>query len=199
MSIEQRAIGLNFSPLMARFVTGGDLERWTKIAAAIISEVARRTDSQVYLIPHVTNLDSNDHTFMQGALSLIPGKNENITLVPHTYNAAETKWIISRMALFAGARMHSTIAALTSGVPTLSFAYSIKARGINQDIFGHTDYCMEPNDLDAEVVSGRILSMLDKTTEIKRELTERIPGFQRAALNAGMKLKQLIEENRYAR
>jgi polysaccharide pyruvyl transferase WcaK-like protein len=99
------------------------------------------------------------------------------------------------MVLFAGARMHSTIAALSSGVPTLSFAYSIKARGINQDLFGHTDYCLEPNDLDAEDVSNRITSMLDKTTAIRRDLTERLPRVQRAALNAGMELKQLIGVN----
>lgn len=195
MSIEEGAIGLNFSPMMAEFVTGNDLKLWTKVVAAIISEVARRTESHVYLIPHVTNSNSNDHTFMQRALSLTPGENENIILVPPTYNAAETKWIISRMVLFAGARTHSTIAALSSGVPTLSFAYSIKAQGINRDIFGHTDYCLEPTDLKAKVVSSRITSMLDEITKIRRNLKERTPEVQRAALNAGMILKQLIGEN----
>jgi polysaccharide pyruvyl transferase WcaK-like protein len=190
MSIDQGAIGLNFSPLMADFVTGGDLERWTKIVAEIIAEVARITESQIYLIPHVTN----DNAFMQRALSLIPGENEKITLVPTSCNAAETKWIISRMELFAGARTHSTIAALSSGVPTLSFAYSIKAQGINRDIFGHADYCLGPTDLNAEVVSCRILSMLGETTAIRRDLTKRIPEVQRAALNAGMDLKRLIRE-----
>ncbi len=57
---------------------------------------------------------------------------------------------------------HSTIAALSSGVPTLSFAYSIKAQGINRDIFGHTDYCMGAADLNAEAVAARVISMLDE-------------------------------------
>jgi len=68
-----------------------------------------------YLIPHVTNPTSNDYAFMQRALSQIKDRNSNIILVPPDYNAAETKWIISRMTLFAGARTHSTIAALSSG------------------------------------------------------------------------------------
>jgi len=195
MPIEEGAIGLNLSPMMANYVTGGDLERWTDMAAAIIAEVARTTERQIYLIPHVTNPDSNDHTFMQGALSLIPGKNDNIILVSPRFTATETKWIISQMALFAGARTHATIAALSSDVPTLSFAYSIKAQGINRDIFGHARYCLDPVDLDAKGVTDRVISMLDQETSIRMDLCERIPVIQRSALHAGKELKQIIGEN----
>jgi len=98
------------------------------------------------------------------------------------------------MTLFAGSRTHSTIAALSSGVPTLSFAYSIKAQGINRDIFDHTEYCLHPEGMKAEVVSNHILSMLDEITTIRRFLQERIPEVQRDALNAGIILKLLIDE-----
>jgi colanic acid/amylovoran biosynthesis protein len=164
--IDKGAIGLNLSPLMATFITGGDMEQWTKIAAAIIAKVADRTEGQVYLIPHVTNPNSNNYTFMQRALSLISEDNKDVVLVPPVYNAAETKWIISKMAVFAGARTHSTIATISSGVPTLSFSYSMKARGISRDIFGHADYCLEPTDMNAEVVSSQINSILTLTLMI---------------------------------
>jgi colanic acid/amylovoran biosynthesis protein len=193
--IEEDSIGLNLSPLMASYVTKGDLEQWTVMAAAIIAEVTRATKRHIYLIPHVTNPNSNDYTFMRRALSLISGKKENITLVSAQYTAAELKWIISQMAFFAGARTHATIAALSSGVPTLSFAYSIKARGINRDIFGHNKFCLEPTVLDTEFVAGRIISMLDEDAAIRKYLIERIPRIQQAAMNAGIILKQLIREN----
>lgn len=195
LPLDEEAIGLNLSPLMAKYVTGGDLKAWASKAASIIEGVAKTTEMPVYLIPHVTNPTSNDHEFMQRALSLITDRNGNITLVSPEYNAAETKWIISQMALFAGARTHSTIAALSSGIPTLSFAYSIKAQGINRDIFGHTDYCMEPTDLDAEGVADQVTSMLDKSAAIRSDLAGRIPGVQRAALHAGMGLKHLVGVN----
>lgn len=195
LPIDEEAIGLNLSPLMAKYVTGGDLKAWASKAASIIEGVAKTTEMPVYLIPHVTNPTSNDHEFMQRALSLITDRNGNITLVSPEYNAAETKWIISQMALFAGARTHSTIAALSSGVPTLSFAYSIKAQGINRDIFGHTNYCMEPTDLDAEAVASRVTSMLDDSAAIRNDLAGRLPGVQRAALSAGTGLKHLIGVN----
>ena len=195
LPIDEEAIGLNLSPLMARFVTGGDLEAWTRKAASIIEGVAQKTGMPVYLLPHVTNPTSNDYEFMQQALSLIKNRNGNITLVSPGYNASQMKWIISQMAFFAGARTHATIAALSSGVPTLSFAYSIKALGINRDIFGHTDYCMESRDLDAEAVARQTISMLDEGAGIRRELVDRIPGIQRAALSAAVGLKHLIREN----
>jgi len=195
MPIEDGAIGLNLSPLMARYVTGGNLEEWMRGAMQIISEVAKTSKMPVYLIPHVTSPHSDDYAFMQKAVSRLQEKNHNITLIPPQYNAAETKWIISRMAIFAGARTHSTIAALSSCVPTLSFTYSIKAQGINQDIFGHNDYCMDPRDLEAEKVADQITSMLDQEILIRTELRERIPKVQKSALDAGLGLKQLIGEN----
>ncbi|QYZ79905.1 polysaccharide pyruvyl transferase family protein [Methanofollis formosanus] len=193
--IDEDAIGLNLSPLMAGYVTGSDLEAWIGIAASIIEGVAKKTGRQVYLIPHVTTPTSNDHAFMQKALSLIKNQNGDITLVSPGYNAAETKWIISQMAFFAGARTHSTIAALSSCIPTLSFAYSIKAQGINRDIFEHTNYCMEPRDLNAEAVADRITSMFDESATIRKYLAERIPSVQKSALNAGIELKRLLGEH----
>jgi colanic acid/amylovoran biosynthesis protein len=193
--IEKDSIGLNISPLMAKVVTGGDIDQWTNATAMIIDEIARGTEKHVFLIPHVTNPGSNDHSFMKSALSRILGNNENITLVSPQYTAAETKWIIAHMALFAGARTHATIAALSSCIPTLSFAYSVKAHGINRDIFGHTEYCMDPNDLEAKRITERIKSMLNQDATIRKTLRQRIPSIQASARNSGKILKQLIEEN----
>lgn len=88
-----------------------------------------------------------------------------------------------------------SIVSLSSGVPTLIFVYNVKSKGINRKIFGHTDYCPEPKNLDVEADSSGKSSMLDDTTAIRRDLTERILEVERAALNAENVLKQLIGEN----
>ena len=193
LPLDEEAIGLNLSPLMAKYVSGRNLEAWTEIAAQIISGIAETTEMPVYLIPHVTTPHSDDYAFMRKAVSQIKGQNRNITLIPPKYSAAETKWIISQMALFAGARTHSTIAALSSGVPTLSFAYSIKARGINRDIFDHESYLLSPECLTPSTVTERIQSMLDESGKIRGELDEKIPLIQETALRAGKYLKTLVE------
>ena len=189
------AIGLNFSPLMAKYATEGDLNAWVDRTASIIEKAAQTIEMSIYLIPHVTTQTSNDYNFMQQAFSLIKSNNKNIFIVPPKYNAAETKWIFSKMSIFAGARTHSTIAAISSGVPTLSFAYSIKAQGINQDIFGNTDFCLNSTELDAETISSHISSMLDDEIAIRGAIGKRIPEIQESALSAGMKLKHLVGAN----
>lgn len=194
LPIDEESIGINLSPLMAKYVTNNNLEEWISMAASIITDVAQNTEMPIYLIPHVINPTSNDFEFLQRVLSLIKTKENNITLVPPKYNAAETKWIIGQMKLFAGARTHSTIAALSSCVPTLSFAYSIKAQGINKDVYEHTDYCLNPGDLDSKTISNQISIMLDQNTEIRTRLREKIPRVQRTALNSGSELKRIIKE-----
>jgi colanic acid/amylovoran biosynthesis protein len=197
LEITENAIGLNLSPLLARYVTNGDTIAWAHYAASIIGNVLKKVEMPIYLIPHVTSPHDNDYAFLQNVLSLVQKKhNGRVTMkiIPPHYNAAETKWIISRMTLLIGARTHATIAGLSSNVPTLSLAYSLKARGINQDIFGHTRYCLDPADLTAETIAGRIRFMLDNMPEIRRNLLERIPKIQGSALKAGSHLKQLMQE-----
>ena len=194
MFIDEDSIGLNLSPLMAKYVTAGDIEKWEKIAASIIESIARTIELPIYLIPHVTIEGSDDHAFMQRAMSHISRDCGKITLIPPCYNAAETKWIISQVGLFAGARTHATIAAFSSCIPTLSFGYSLKARGINRDIFGHSHFCLDPHELDASIVSKKIASIREKTSEVQLELRKEIPNIEKSALQAGFELNRLVVE-----
>lgn len=191
IELEGNSIGINLSPLMARYVGNGSRESWTNTASSIVEEIAKRTESKIYLIPHVTTPDSNDYFFLKEVKTKIKASEDKITLIPPIYNSAETKWIISKMKIFAGARTHSTIAALSSYVPTLSFAYSIKAKGINKDIFGHDNYCMSPEELSPETVAKRIESMLEKEEEIRSELKAVIPKIENEALLAGKILQEI--------
>jgi len=194
LTIKQGAIGLNLSPLMARYVTAGDLPQWERIAANIISTIAKKTCCPLYLIPHVTIPGLDDFTFLEKVWNLTDAQiKSEITLIPPNYNAAETKWIIGNMSLFAGARTHSTIAAFSSNIPTISFAYSIKAKGINRDIFGHEEYCLDPVQLTPEIVTLRIKSLLATSDEVRNELQEKIPIIQESAMNAGKYLHEFVD------
>ena len=193
--IEKNAIGINLSPLMAKYVTGGDISRWEQIAATMIHNIALETSCPIYLIPHVTLPFSNDFTFLEKVRDRIePESKKEISLIPPVYNAAETKWIISQMSLFAGARTHATIAALSSCVPTLSFAYSIKAKGINRDIFGNEEYCISPDKLTPELVTQKIESMLETKDLITNDIRKKMPSVLEKAMYAGNLLKNLVNE-----
>lgn len=188
------AIGINLSPLLARFSTGGDLGQWISRAAQIVQAIAASTDRPIYLIPHVIGIDTkhDDHGFMSKvAAALTPGKAD-VHMVPNTLNAEELKWVISKMALFAGARTHSTIASLSSCVPTLSFGYSVKSRGINRDVYGHSDYCIQADEMSPDRVTERVEAMVSNMAAIAESLRVRIPHMNENALRAGEILAQIL-------
>lgn len=194
--VQEGSIALNLSPLISRFVTGGDLAQWISLAAEIVKTVSKETGSRIYLVPHVFGTPANnDYLFLEKVLSEIPDHGDRIILIPSVFNAPELKWIISRMSLFAGARMHATIASWSCHVPTLSFSYSMKSRGLNEDIYGHTDYCMGPNELKPRIIADRIGSLLKEADGVRRHLKERIPHVQRMAMNAGEILRGILQED----
>ncbi len=192
--IADDSIGLNLSPLMARFVTGGDLNEWRRMVGQIIESFLDVTDCHIYLIPHVTGTPSNDdYIFMKSVLqSLTRADIERVELIGPDFNSAETKWIISRMNLFAGARTHSTIAALSSSVPTISFAYSMKARGINMDVYDHLDYCIAPEKISVDLVADRLGMLVRQKDYVRDHLRDRIPVMQERAFEAGAILERII-------
>ena len=190
------AIGLNLSPLMARYVTARDLEAWVHASADIVRSVVAATGRDVLLIPHVTWAKSDDRAFLRRVLAACPAPAcSKVLLADGDMPAAELKWIISRCAVFAGARTHSTIAAISSGVPTLSLAYSRKARGLNQDVFGRQDYCVQPTEITPAGIAQRIANLLDQETAIREYLARALPPIRQMAFQAGALLRRLMEDS----
>lgn len=193
LRIEKNSIGINLSPLMARFVMDGNIVMWKKRAKKIIEKISIDIPNCLYLIPHVFKVNNNDYLFLKDVYELLEVPKNNIFLVPPSFNAQEIKWIIGQMDFFAGARMHSTIASLSSYVPTLSFPYSIKSKGINSDIFGHQDYILDTNEITSTKIVKKMKIMLDNSKEIRNELKEKIPEMQKRSLRSGQYLKEIID------
>lgn len=194
-SIFDNSIGLNFSPLMANYVSGGNLDSWKNMVSKIMDGILLRSDCHLYLIPHVTERGFyDDYSFMKDIINL-RDKNERISLIPPIYNAEETKWIISQMKVFAGSRTHSTIASLSSCIPTLSLAYSLKAEGINLDVYGNLDYCIKPNISNINEIVDKIIYLYNSSYERTKELVKIIPDIQRRSYCAGEYLKNILCDN----
>jgi polysaccharide pyruvyl transferase WcaK-like protein len=188
------AIGLNLSPLMAKYVTGGDMDAWVRLGADMVQSIAETTRRHVLLIPHVTWAETDDHAFLRRvADACSEARIGNVSCLGGNLSAAETKWVIARCAAFAGARTHATIAAISSGVPTLSLAYSRKARGLNQDIFGSQDYCLQPSEITPTNVAQRLVDLLERSDAMVNHLARSLPGIRESALHSGAILRRLIE------
>jgi polysaccharide pyruvyl transferase WcaK-like protein len=87
----------------------------------------------VILIPHVIDLseDAYDDDYkISKELSL----KYNISIAPPFDNPIEAKSFISNMDVFIGSRMHSTIAAFSTGVLTIPVSYSHKFEGLYNSV-----------------------------------------------------------------
>lgn len=192
--VTDQTVGINISPLVARFSSESGLDAWRQKAAEMIVACAKHTGRPILLIPHVASpmQDEDDYTFMQSLKDKVGGEaGVPVNIVP-ALSAAELKWVIARCAAFAGARTHSTIAALSSRVPTLSLGYSMKATGINQDIFGHQRFCQSVKTITPEQFGQIMGDMIREDASIRSHLDKTIPEIQERARLAGSILCQLI-------
>ena len=130
--IEGNTIGINLSPLAVEKEEkpGIVLENYK----CLIRWILENSDSAIALIPHVVWKENDDRTVL-GELYKIFKETKRVVMIQDC-NCMQLKGYISRCRFFIGARTHATIAAYSTGVPTLVVGYSIKSRGIATDLFG---------------------------------------------------------------
>lgn len=178
-----QTLGLNLSPIVERSLAraGRDGELVPSMAE-FIKRVLAETDLDVLLIPHVVPLngvgfgnDAHTHARLMTALG---GAQERVREAPSHLNAPQLKYLISQCAAFIGARTHATIAAMSTGVPVLSLAYSVKARGINRDLFGHERYMLDIKKVDADSLWQGLTLLRDEAQDIRSLLETRLPAWK---------------------
>lgn len=193
----QGILGFNISPLITKFREGADSV--AKLEADIVGFwrwVLDATSLDIVLVPHVDPLngssENSDSAYMSKLLAQFGGANRRIALLPRTLNAAELKHVISGCRYFMGARTHSTIAAMSSGVPTISIAYSVKAKGLNRDLFGDLRYVVETPAVSLETLKGALQSLQAEESSARTLLSERIPEWRIRARRTGLLLRALL-------
>ena len=106
------------------------------------------------------------------------------------------KWVISQCSYFIGARTHATIAAYSTGVPTLVLGYSVKSEGIAQDIFGQTkNYVVPYQDIVSEYTLLQSYRWIKKhSVEIRKVLLDTTKKYQEIIRETGKLLKKKYYE-----
>lgn len=120
---------LNISPLILR--RQSTLLQYFAKAAHLLLE---RVDS-LLLLPHVTMPADDDRQALSSLVKMLtPQERARLCWVPDNANAAQRKYLVSRCAMLVCCRTHASIAGYSGGVPTLVVGYSVKSRGIGQDL-----------------------------------------------------------------
>lgn len=182
-------VGINLSPMAMELETvpGMAYDNY----AHLIRHILGRTDMQVALIPHVIWDGGDDRRPLRRLYEAFADTGRVCMVTDRS--CTELKTIISQCRFFLGARTHATIAAYSSGVPTLVLGYSVKSRGIARDLFGTEEGYVLPvqNLRRPEELTEAFVKLVKKEDTIRSGLAECLPGFLSRAVQAAAHLESL--------
>ena len=191
------AVGFNVSPLIGEYYSNVNKEFVIAESVKFLKDIIARYNAKVLLIPHVVkeSLKNNDFHFMSAILKEV-NDSSNIELLAQTNNSMQIKSVISQCRFFIGARTHSTIAAFSTGVPTLSIGYSQKSVGINHDLFGHTNYLLDIRDFSGENLAKSFHHVVTEEGKIRSQLATIIPKIKELSLDNARLLRGVLNNER---
>lgn len=130
----------------------------------LIETLLSKENIQIHLVPHVIeNREGVDDDY--SVCKILKEKYPLCELPNKFTTASEAKSYISAMNLFTGARMHSTIGAISSGVPVIPVAYSRKFNGL-YDTLGYPYYIDAKADITIETAIVMFCNYMENIAEL---------------------------------
>lgn len=173
--------GLNVSGLL---YNGGENARikyglaadYEAVITDVVSRVLNESDWKLVLVPHVTVEEAREESDTRAARLLKEkiGQPDRVEVAPSFRDPRHVKWLISRLDWFCGTRMHSTIAALSSGVPAVALAYSDKTLGVFQTC-GLGDYVSDLRRDETNPAVDQVIAGWQDRTSGRALLADKLP------------------------
>ena len=152
--------------------TPGNVEM--EIAGALDRVVAMGL--QPVLISHVTGPgERRDDRLEAVRIASLAKSSSRVATILGDYSPEEIKGVISRMDVFVGVRMHSCIAGLSTGVPTISIAYGPKAFGI-MGLAGQESRTLDIRQVTADRLFGLIEDTWRGRQVVRESLSAEMPS-----------------------
>lgn len=190
--IEGNTVGVNVSPLIMKYGTEGNviLQNYEEM----IRYILKNTDMNICLIPHVVWEYNNDLEPINILYEKFKETGRICRIIDG--NCTELKGYIARCRFFVGARTHATIAAYSTLVPTLVVGYSVKSRGIAQDLFGTDEnYVLPVQKIETNYdLARQFVWLVEHEKYQKEQLKKMIPFYKQQAREGVIGLEQLIQE-----
>lgn len=139
---------------------------------------------KLLLISHVHKPDTNAESDLAAARSLKQRLGHlaegRVFVLEDALDAMELKWVLARLDWFAGARMHATIGAFSSGVPTLGLGYTDKVQGVFDEC-GIGNEVADLRLLDAPSLAARGVESFLARSVNQPHLASRLAGIRQRA------------------
>lgn len=191
-------LGLNIGALIDDMRRqNGNADGAVGAAADFVRQLLAETTISILLVPHVAPLNgatkwNNDEDFNARLLDALGGAQARLSSVPSGFNAAQLKHVISQCRFLIAGRTHATVAAFSTGIPTISIAYSVKAKGINRDLFGHEGYVLETPKLSHETLWGAYQTLVRDESNLLDHYAKSLPDWRKRARSGAEKLRSIL-------
>lgn len=183
-------VGINISPLILEreTVPGIILDNYRRL----IAEILEKSDMQIALIPHVVWETNDDRSILRPLYEKFR-ESGRVILLPDS-DCMVLKGYIARLRFLVTARTHASIAAYSTGVPVLVAGYSVKARGIAEDLFGTDEnFVVAVQTLSRpEELAEAFWWMHEREALIRDTLQQKIPAYVERAAQGGRLLKEIL-------
>ena len=138
----------------------------------IIAYFLKQPNVKLHLIPHVVGSERGVENDYAVSFDLQKEYNHpNLILAPLFLSPVDAKNYISGMDFFMGARMHSTIAAFSSGVPVVPMAYSRKFNGLFIDTLDY-NHLVDLKKDDSKTILENISSSFGSRESLQKEIKQ---------------------------
>jgi colanic acid/amylovoran biosynthesis protein len=161
-------------------------QAWIRTIEHILSSSA----DDILIVPHVQDVrPSNDDRRIASRLVEAVGYHPRVRVAWGELSAGDFKGLIRDSRYLVGERMHACIAALSTAVPTIALGYSVKARGIMEDLLGR--------DISTEGLHLSVAQFVD-SDGLRKEIgiaTADNAAIRRRLERAAIEAKRLAEAN----
>lgn len=184
-------VGIGVSALLAGYISGG--ESYIEIFAQFCDFLSNQFGFDIVLVPHVIkegSVSNDDLLACERVISKMSAETKYV-LLPKHFDACEMKYCVSQCRYFIGARTHSTIASLSTGVPTISIGYSVKAYGINRDLLGDDRFVLPFEKLTFENLREMFSRLTNEEEKVRSQLIENVDKAKLDALKSGELLAKI--------
>jgi colanic acid/amylovoran biosynthesis protein len=189
-------IGINLSPLSIGYTDHSEKES-IHAQAKTIEGLIKALGGRIVLIPHVVsdfNEGDDDLRYLRKVMRAIaPEHQESLTLLEADLGFVGIKKELIKCDLVIAARMHCAINALAAHVPTIFVAYSRKAVGMCQYVYGSGDWLLPLSEFSKEGVLGeKVRTMKHHQFKIRDYLFKRIPEIQKDSYRPLPRLREVL-------
>lgn len=190
-------VGVGMSWLYPKYL-GGDVELYLDVCTDLVDRLVAE-GAFVFLVPHhFKDYDhKDDYRFCEMVLSRVRRPERCWMPADRTVDCRGMKGLIGRVDAFIGARTHTTIAAISQGIPTAVLSYSLKSVGIFGDLYGHQDFVVTPEDVRGRRVFEKFRPVLERRAELAPIVARGAERFRRLAEQNLERVVELAEGLRF--